>query len=156
MYYNDSPVTERGAMPVSRLRDPFRAAPATSLRLPEARVLAVLQPTSPADPVTSWPLLTRARLSTSAGYTETSGTVTRALNGSHKRGHPGLLALGLVVEEVLDIDGVSEVNYLATAAGVAAYRAYAAAHGGEMPEVKDAATCVNTTRGYNNPHKEKP
>jgi hypothetical protein len=87
-----------------------------------------------------------------AGYTAISGTVTRALNGIREGSssgdpHPGLLALGYVEEVVLDVEGLKEVNYQATAAGVKSYLAHLAAAGG-LPEVRDALASTNTTRGY--------
>jgi hypothetical protein len=96
-----------------------------------------------------WPLVTHKQLAVRAGYTGTSGSITRALNGIRKGNktsgipHPGLLELGLVEIEILDIEGVKERNYRITAAGIAAYRAYVAIHGEELPPVKDAALSVN-------------
>lgn len=142
-----------------------------SLRTPQARLLAALYPEYPDDPVTEWPVVNRAQLAVRAGYTAISGTVTRALDGLQARRvvgarptsgkwqlvgtdpdvwegsssgdpHPGLLVRGMVEVLVLDIVGVSEVNYRATALGVRAYRAYVEAHGA-LPVVKDAAACVN-------------
>lgn len=145
-------------MPVSVNRDPFgagqpaRSAANPALRTPQARVLAAIQPDDPGDPAFEWPILTRARLAVRAGYTAISGTVTRALNGiragsSSGDAHPGLLALGYIEEVVLDIEGVSEVNYRATTAGVRAYQLHLATVG-QLPKVKDAVVCTNTTRGY--------
>jgi hypothetical protein len=148
-------VEERN-MPVSVKNNPFGAErPAlpqkkiiTGLRTPQARVLAALMPVDPSDPQSEWPLLTRARLAVRAGYTAISGTVTRALNGIHEGSssgdaHPGLLRRGLVVEEQVDVDGISEINYRATVAGVREYLAHIEAHGGKLPVVKDASTCTN-------------
>lgn len=143
-------------MPISRAsqRDPLRGVvppPANStlptLRIPQARVLRALLPADPSDPPSEWPLLNRAGLGVGAGCTPTSGTITRALNGiregsSSGDAHPGLLALGLVEEVAIDIEGRTEVNYRATLAGVAAYQAFVA-QGGKLPPVKDAAHCTN-------------
>ena len=117
------------------------------LRTPQARVMAALVSKYPDDPADEWPLLTRPRLAVRAGYTAISGTVTRALNGiragsSSGDPHPGLLALGYVEEVPVDVDGVTETNYRATAAGVRAYWAYLAS-GGKLPPVRDAAVCTN-------------
>lgn len=125
-------------MPVSAVR----------LRTPQARVLAALIPPYPDDPVSEWPLVTRARLAVRAGYTAISGTVTRAINGiragsSSGDPHSGLLALGLVEEVVLDIEGTKEVNYRATAAGVRAYKAHIEREGGALPQLRDASVCTN-------------
>ncbi len=130
-------------MPVSAKR----MTHTTVLRTPQARVLAALQPTDLTDPVSEWPLVTRAQLGIRAGYTAISGTVTRALNGIREGSssgdpHKGLLALGLVEEVVLDVEGVMETDYRATPAGVVAYQAHLAATG-TLPQVKDAALCVN-------------
>lgn len=144
-------------MPVSIKRDPFSNQPIRpsdlSLRTPQARVLAALMPEYTDDPISEWPLVTRKQLALRAGYTAISGTVTRVLNGicagsSSGDPHPGLLARGLVEQEVLNIEGVSETNYRATPLGVRAYQA----HNKKLPPVRDAVICVNTTRGYNNPH----
>jgi hypothetical protein len=117
-----------------------------------------------------------------AGYTAVSGTVTRALDGlaaKTVRGakptsgkwtqsaddpnvwvgngsgdvHLGLIALKLVEEVVMDVLGVREVSYKATAAGVAAFREHERVHG-KLPPPKDKSGCVNTSRGYRNPHAQ--
>ena len=140
-------------MPVSVKRSPFdEPAPAATssaiiLRTPQARVLAVLMPTNPTAHPINWPCITRAQLGARAGYTATSGTVTRALNGvregsSSCEPHKGLLSLGLIEEIILDIDGVSETNYQITSAGIEAYLAYTAAHK-TLPALRDASICTN-------------
>lgn len=123
---------------------PVRQSP---LRTPQARVLKALVPDDSSWPVSEWPLVNRAQLGVRAGYTPISGTVTRALNGiragsSSGDPHPGLLERGLVEEVPLVIEGVSEVNYRATAAGVRAYQAYMRAHG-TLPEQRDKKSCIN-------------
>lgn len=138
-------------MPVAVRHTPFitlqEPPPAdTKLRIPQARVLAALVPDPNADPM-DWPMLNRALLGVRAGYTAISGTVTRALKGIYPGSssgdpHPGLLDRKLIEEVVLDVDGVKEVNYRATAAGVAAYRTHIATVGG-LPKVKDRAICTN-------------
>jgi hypothetical protein len=110
--------------------------------------LKALLPARPDAPQIDWPLFTRAGLAWKAGYTGTSGSITRVLNGlregsSSGKAHPGLIALGLVEEVRLDIVGLIEVNYRITAAGVAAYQQHVAAHGEELPPVKDAALCTD-------------
>ncbi len=147
-------------MPVSTVRSPFRPPSSESLRTPQARVLAALVPAPHEVHQCDWPVLTRAAMSQRAGYTAISGTVTRALNGlregsSSGDAHPGLLARGMLEEFPIDCDGVVELNYRITAAGIAAYRAHVEG-GAKLPPVKDAAQCVNTTRGYDNPHKKLP
>lgn len=132
-------------MPVSTRRSPLIKN--ISLRTPQARCLAALVPNNPADPVLEWPFVTRAQLGVRAGYTAISGTVTRALNGIHPDSssgdpHLGLLALKLVDEIILNIEGVTEINYRATAAGIQAYQKYLAERGG-VPELRDAAACIN-------------
>ena len=138
-------------MPVSPKIDPFNRQPIQAgqpLRTPQARILKALQPAYPDDPVSEWPLVTRAQLGVRAGYTAISGTVTRALNGiragsSSGDPHPGLLALGLVEEVAIDLDGHSEVNYRATVAGVRTYQTHLAAQGGKLPRLRDADICTN-------------
>ena len=150
-------------MPVSlaTLRDPFRGtttpqplpspkrgpALVNGLRIPQARVLAALMPFDDRDPLIEWPLLKRTALAAKAGYTAISGSITRALNGIHPGSssgdpHPGLIARGLVVEVVVDVEGMSETTYRATPAGVVEFRAWQAA-GGIIPRVKDIDTCTN-------------
>jgi hypothetical protein len=123
------------------------------LRVPQARVLKALMPDKDVadrpEYKCDWPTYTRATLSVMAGYTGTSGSITRALNGIRAGNrtsgapHPGLLERGLIEELVFDIDGVLEDNYRITFAGIAAYRAHLAANGGKLPPVKDAAFCTN-------------
>jgi hypothetical protein len=117
------------------------------LRVPQARVLRALVPADHDSDPSDWPLLTRALLGQRAGFTEKSGSVTRALNGiragsSSGDAHAGLVALGYVETVDIDLDGVVEVSYRATRAGVAAYLAFLAS-GGELPPVRDAASATN-------------
>ena len=117
------------------------------LRTPQVRVLAALQPTYSDDPPSEWPLVNRAQLAVRAGYTAISGTITRVLNGiragsSSGDPHPGLLVRGLVEVVILDVEGVSEVNYRATAKGVMAYLRHTESCG-RVPEVRDRDTYIN-------------
>ena len=140
-------------MPKSVNRNPFlghqpvTGRPRSGLRTPQARVLEALVPQYPEDPVSEWPLVSRAQLAVRAGYTVISGTVTRALNGirpgNRTSGDPhlGLLKLGLVEQVEVDVDGAVEIDYRATPAGVLAYQEYAAT--GPPPKVKDARSCTN-------------
>lgn len=154
-------------MPVSVRHSPFdrpapTQAPNLALRTPQARVLAALQPDDPSDPLIDWPLVTRAQLGVRAGYTAISGTVTRALNGIRPGNttsgdpHPGLLERGMIEEVVLDIEGVREVNYRATALGVRAYQAYIAAHKNKLPDLKPADLCTNDHYRESTPPKPGP
>lgn len=131
-------------MPVSK------RSSAADLRLltPQARVLAPLVPADPSDPPSEWPCIPRAALATRAGYTAISGSVTRALNGIRRGSssgppHLGLVARGMVEEVVLDIEGVRELCYRATAVGVAAMRTYLAANGGRLPAHRAKDGCTN-------------
>jgi len=136
-------------MPISRrTRDANHLPPTAdlSLRTPQVRVLAVLMPDDHTLPLSEWRVVTSKQLGIRAGYSGTSGSITRALNGlregsSSGKAHPGLLVLGLVEEVILDIDGVSETNYRITAAGVRAYQSHATK--GKLPTVKDAAKSTN-------------
>jgi hypothetical protein len=151
-------------MPVSVRIDPFNkpaAKPNDFLRTPQARILSALMPNNESDPVFYWPLITRAQLGVKAGYTAISGTVTRALNGIREGSssgdpYPGVLTRGLVEEVKLDIEGTIEINYRITPAGIKAYQLHIANHGSDLPPCRDKASCVNTDRGYKNPHKPKP
>lgn len=141
--------------------------PEIALRVPQARVLRALMPIQPGDPKYDWPTFPRPHLGVLAGYTAVSGTITRALNGirpgssSDKKpdgspgdGHPGLLALKLIEELVFDIDGLAEINYRITEAGIAAYTAYIAKHGA-LPELRDVAASINHRYKKNPEIKEK-
>lgn len=152
-------------MPVSR-------KPPPALRTLQARVIAPLIPRDPSTPPICWPVVNRAQLAARAGFTAISGSITRALNGVRPgstsdarrdadgnivelgKGHPGLLAMGLVVEIPLDIEGVVEVNYRATLDGVRAYRAYIAQHG-ELPPPRDRETSTNVNQGKGENHRSK-
>lgn len=142
-------------MPIA-VRQTF-VAPKIDLRIPQARVLHALMPDRPDDPPSEWPILCRAVLGLRAGYTAISGSITRALNGirpgsSSGDAHLGLIALGLVVADEVDVDGVVEQSYRITTAGVREFKAFFARNGSALPPLRDAALCVNTSRGYNNPH----
>lgn len=118
------------------------------LRIPQARVLNALMPTYPEYPPSEWPLITRAQLAVRAGYTAISGSVTRALNGIRITNttsgdpHPGLLDKGMVEQIVVDVEGVTEVNYRITREGIAAFQRFIAS-GRKIPPVRDAALCIN-------------
>lgn len=139
-------------MPVPVYRAPFDRVPPKEpspieLRTPQARILAVLVPEYPEDPVSEWPVISRPQLGLRAGFTVLSGSTTRALNGiregsSSGTAHPGLLAMGLVEEIVLDVEGVKEVSYRITHQGLRAYAVYVAVHG-PLPPPKDAAVATN-------------
>ncbi len=145
-------------MPVSVKRSPFVApttepVPMVKLRKPWLYLLEALAPPPAYDALmykVDWPVITRAWLGVLAGYTAISGTVTRALNGiregNNKSGPPhlGILGLGYVEEIVLDIDGVSEINYRITTAGIAVYRDHIARYGPLDRKPKDKEGCINT------------
>ncbi len=122
------------------------------LKLPQARVLNVLFPPYPEDPEDEWPLYTRSTLGVKAGFTVVSGSVTRALNGikpgsSSGKPSPGLLALGLAKAIDINVDGVVEINYRITGAGIQAIRDYLAA-GNKLPNLRGAS--VHTNNRYIN------
>jgi hypothetical protein len=105
-------------------------------------------PAYPEDPPFEWPLSTHKQLAVRAGYTGSSGSINRVLNGlregsSSGNAHPGLLERGLVETIPVDIEGVIETNYRITPAGIREYESYVAANGEELPPVKDAAICTN-------------
>ena len=137
-------------MPVSTKIDPFSKQPikkSQKLRTPQARVLAALIPAYTEDPVSEWPLVTRAQLGVRAGYTAISGTVTRALNGiragsSSGDPHPGLLALGFVEEVPVNLDGLTETNYRTTHDGIKAYENHLG-HSKKLPAVRPVELCIN-------------
>ena len=145
-------------------RDPFLSAstPTTTtqlLRVPQVRVLATLIPAYHSDPVSEWPTFNRAQLGVRSGYTAISGTVTRVLNGIHEGSssgdpHFGLLKLGYVEEITLYVEGVAEVNYRATKAGVSAYHIWIT-HNGTIPQMRDQTTCRNLYQGKGDTHRSK-
>lgn len=122
-----------------------------NLRVPQARVLRALMPVDARDPQDEWPLLTRGVMAVRAGYSEISGSVTRALlgikEGNKTSGdpHPGIVQLGLVETTMLDIDGVTETNYRITRLGIRAFQRFLQ-EGGKLPPVKDAS--VHTNQRY--------
>jgi len=126
------------------------------LRTPQARVMAALIIEGmDLSAEHECPLVTRAQLHVKAGYTAVSGSITRALNGikpGSSSGNPqiGLLAMKMVEEVVLDIEGVKEINYRATAKGVAAYKEFVRSHGGRLP--KHRPIDIST----NNRYKKQP
>lgn len=133
-------------MPKSLRDSPFQQDP-VRLRTMQARVLSALIPSTPEMPVESWPVLCKAQLGIRAGYTAISGSITRALNGippgsSSGEPHLGLLDLGLVISIILDIDGLEEVNYRTTPAGVAAYQTHIAERG-ELAKRKSVTASTN-------------
>lgn len=106
------------------------------LLLPMARVLDALKPTEESN---SFPILTRAQLAQRVGYSPRSGTVTRALHGiqtGSPSGNPyqGLLERGLVIEVL--VDGIK--GFQITADGCNAIEKL-----GELPNLKDKASCIN-------------
>lgn len=139
-------------MPISIKRNPFNNQEPVihsdlTIRTPQARVLAVLQPDNYADPISEWPLVTRAKLGVRAGYTAISGTVTRALNGIRMNSssgdpHLGLIARGMVEEVILNIEGITETNYRATIVGIQAYQKHISTTG-ELPKLRSAVICTN-------------
>lgn len=142
------PVSPRRRALLAAQAQPGAAALHHRLRKPQATVLALLVPADPTSPVWDWPVVNRTQLGARAGYTPLSGTVTRVLNGvragsssnDHRGAEPGLLALGYVEEVVLDVEGLREVNYRATAAGVQAYREYEAKRGTPKKSRNDATS----------------
>ncbi len=117
------------------------------LRVPQARVLRSLLPASANDPISEWPLLTRAAMAIRAGYTPASGSITRALIGIHEGSssgdaHLGLLPLGYVTGIEINVDGIKEINYRITRDGIDALREYLLA-GGTLPPLKDAVKHTN-------------
>ena len=113
------------AVPVSVKIGPFSNQPVRPdlpLRTPQARVLAALAPADPSDPVSEWPLVTRAQLRCKMGFSPTH-TMNRLLNGQNdrpgsKHTNPGLIPLGLIEVVVLNIEGVDEVNLRITKKGI--------------------------------------
>lgn len=117
------------------------------LKIPQARVLAALMPEDVNSPSIDWPLITRANLNTACGYSQISTGVTRPMQGippgsSSGNSYPGLIALKYVEEIVLDIEGVSEINYRITPIGAMAYLEWSITNG-KLPELRDKNSCIN-------------
>lgn len=124
----------------------FPPTTAPTLKVPQARVLAVLCPDVGDDP----PLGTvpRFELAAAAGFVPTTGTINRVLNGIQSLNstsgapHPGLLSLGLVEKVIIDLDGQSSDSYRITRAGIRAIRAWLLHN--QLPPKRDEKSCVNT------------
>lgn len=125
----------------------FPPKPTThTLKVPQARVLAVLCPDEGDDP----PLGTvpRFTLAAAAGFIPTTGTINRVLNGivtlncTTGAPHPGLLTLGLIEKVVLDLDGQTTDSYRITRAGIKAIRAWLAVN--KLPPKRDEKSSINT------------
>lgn len=148
-------------MPVSVKIDPFSKKPVPpndlSLRTPQARVLAVLQPKNPDDHQIDWPTCTRYQICLRTGTSTKSMSPNRALNGipagsTSGEPHPGLLARGMVEEMVINIDGVTEKIYRITPKGFEALKLFLAANGGRMPGKRNGS--VNKRYRNNNEQTE--
>lgn len=112
----------------------------TELKIPQARILAVLANGIPP------PALTRPKLAVRAGFSPISGSVTRVLNGiregsSSGAAHPGLIELGLIATEVIDVDGVEEQVYSITDAGRAALACWLDFN--DLPKMRDSVASTN-------------
>ena len=109
------------------------------LKVPQARVLQALS---------SGACLTRPRIAQRAGFTELSGTVTRVINGlregsSSGTSHLGILALGLVEREELEVDvGLTETVYRITELGREVLAAWVEENGG-MPILRSRTGSTN-------------
>ncbi|MGH7172769.1 MAG: DUF1810 family protein [Gemmataceae bacterium] len=119
---------------------PIKTPGVPSLPMPQARVLQALLPVDGVKPSMS-----RAELCKKVGYTETSGTITRALNGIREGGgsgtpHKGLLDSGLVTEAKRDED--NEAAYQITNEGIKAIEDYLKEHG-ELPKPRDKTLSTN-------------
>lgn len=105
------------------------------LRVPQLRVLQVLSQGG---------AMSRQRICQLVGFSDTSGTMSYMLHGkkvskANPIPFPGLLELGMLCRDELDIDGVSEIVYRITKKG----REALAEQGGELPELRDKSLCTN-------------
>lgn len=110
---------------------------AERLRLPQLRVLAALAARGP---------MVRDRLKEACGFAPIAGTLTTALNGiregsSSGTAHKGLLALGLVEDVAVDVDGLAERLLTLTPAGRLALEGDPRA--ASLPRARDRATSTN-------------
>jgi hypothetical protein len=130
----------------------FRKKWSGVLRLKLARALHALMP---ADGSQICPVLTREQLETRAGWSLGSGTINDVFNGirtgsGRASPHRGLLDLGLVN----DVEHEGKKAYQITPAGLKAIL-HAIEENGELPPVKDKASCTNYRYlGANLTHEE--
>lgn len=115
------------------------------LKIPQARVLAVLCPdTGDAPPLGTIP---RAVLAEAAGFVPTSGTMSKVLNGiqnpnsSTGKQQDGLLQYGYIEKVYVELDGATADSYRITRAGIRAIRAWLAVN--QLPAKRDEALCTN-------------
>ena len=150
---------------IPKAKDPFCAAPTTSAAngaaannlsiLPEKlpmvylRVLKALFPRRPDWGPIEWPIITRLQLAITIGWSPIGGTLNKALNGigpnskSTDKKHPGVIGYKLVEAIEYNIDGVTEVNYRITRAGIEAWQSYVMENGSdELPPLRDPARCT--------------
>lgn len=105
------------------------------LRLPQIRALKALK---------EYGTLSRNGLSEKCGLSTLSGTITRVLHGlregsSSGPAHPGLLTLGLIRENVVELDNeITELWYDITPKGLAAL-----AEAGDVPEPRSRESSTN-------------
>jgi len=107
------------------------------LRIPQLRLLQILADGSPA--------LTIVKMAEEAGFSTISATTWRALNGVRRGSstggpRPGLLELGLVAKEQLEIEaGLVETVYQITKLG----RAVLEQQGRKLPELRSKESSIN-------------
>ncbi len=111
-------------MPVAIRRTPFTQGLNVKISKSQARILAILLPDDESEPVSEWPIWTRAMLRKKVGFSE-KNTLNRPINGdSTNKEHLGLLPMGLISEFKMDIDGLIETSYHITPRGIEVYRTY--------------------------------
>ena len=124
---------------------PTKSRPA-SMRTAHARVLAVLVPAYPDDPVHEWVSRTVQGIARTIGVSDKSDYVRRALRGlpegsSSGYAHDGLLSKKYVESFEVDVEGTTETYYRITSAGMRAMSEYLA--DGPLPSIKSADLCTN-------------
>lgn len=122
-------------MPVSAasMADPFRGSTVKPTEEPKPKrkrrsktpqlcVLTALMPTHPKHHPIDWPVLNRAALRVACGLSP-KNTMNRLINGdSSGKGARGLISAGLIEAVPIDVDGLVEMNYRITTAGIEEYR----------------------------------
>lgn len=118
------------------------------VRLPQLRILAALA--GDADNPDNTPLLTRHKICERTGFSEISGTINAALNGTPEGSstinggprRPGLLELDLVRRSKLTVEGDEELVFEITPAGLAVLERQRAELE-KSPALRDAASSTN-------------
>lgn len=132
-------------MPKLKIVTPQPCSEPPKVRVPQLRVLRALD-----DGTDDPPALVRQVICERAGFSPISGTINSCMNGvpdgsssvQGRAGRPGLIELGMVAKEMMNVDGAEELAFRITPLGRAALAAQLAELG-ELPEPRDKTTSTN-------------